>query len=101
MPAKSERVYRYQRATIDQAMRLMASMGVAHPSQLNPHMLGKRVSPSRQCSYAELYDWLTPKERLDRIPAGWQSDWDAADPDSFAPVQDHLPRTQWRVPAHR
>lgn len=85
---KSERVYRYQRATVDQAMRLMASMGVAHPSQLCPQMLRKRVSPNDQRSYAELYEWLEPGALLDHVPTSWRADWEHADPDSFAPVSD-------------
>jgi glutamate synthase domain-containing protein 2 len=88
---KSERVYRYQRATVKQAMYMMASMGVSHPSKLNPHMLRKRVSPSEQSSYAELYEWLTPGELLEHTPVGWHADWDAADPDSFAPMSAKLP----------
>jgi glutamate synthase domain-containing protein 2 len=83
---KSERVYRYQRATVAQAMRMMGSMGVSDPSMLNPHMLRKRVSPTEQRSYAELYEWLPPKVLLDHAPNTWRADWEAADPDSFAPV---------------
>ena len=83
---KSERVYRYQRATVAQAMRLMASMGVSDPSMLNPQMLRKRVSPTSQRSYAELYEWLAPAALLNHPPATWRSDWDIADPDSFTPV---------------
>jgi glutamate synthase domain-containing protein 2 len=82
---KSERVYRYQQATVAQAMRIMASMGAADPSTLNPHMLRKRLSPTEQRSYAELYEWLAPGALLDDAPATWRSDWEAANPDSFAP----------------
>lgn len=90
---KSERVYRYQRATVLQAMRLMGSMGVSDPSMLNPHMLRKRVSPTEQRSYAELYEWLAPAELLNHAPISWRSDWDAADPDSFTPVGTSRPLT--------
>jgi hypothetical protein len=61
-------------------------MGVADPSTLNPHMLRKRLSPTEQRSYAELYEWLAAGELLDHPPATWRSDWEIADPDSFAPV---------------
>jgi glutamate synthase domain-containing protein 2 len=83
---KSERVYRYQKATVAQAMRIMASMGVADPSALNPQMLRKRVSPTSQRSFAELYEWLEPGVLLEHAPSTWRSDWDIADPDSFAPT---------------
>jgi hypothetical protein len=39
-----------------------------------------------QRSYAELYEWLAPGELLDHAPVTWRSDWDVANPDSFAPV---------------
>ncbi len=90
---KSERVYRYQQATVVQAMRIMASMGVSDPSMLNPQMLRKRLSPTEQRSYAELYEWLAPGELLDHARATWRLDWESADPDSFAPVGcRHRPR---------
>jgi hypothetical protein len=79
-------VYRYQRATVAQAMRLMASMGVSDPSMLDPQMLRKRVSPTSQQSYAEIYEWLAPSSLLDNAPPTWRSDWDVADPDSFSPA---------------
>ncbi|MDT5318131.1 MAG: hypothetical protein QOD88_653 [Mycobacterium sp.] len=87
---KSERVYRYQQATVAQAMRMMGSMGVSDPSMLNPHMLRKRVSPTEQRSYAELYEWLAPGELLNHAPATWRSDWDVANPDSFSPADRGL-----------
>src|SRR6202012_2628870 len=65
---KSERAYRYQRATAAQADRLMGSMGVSDPSMLNPHMLRKCVSATVQRSYAELYEWLAPAVLLDHPP---------------------------------
>jgi glutamate synthase domain-containing protein 2 len=83
---KSERVYRYQQATVAQAMRLMASMGISDLSMLNPQMLRKRVSPTSQRSYAELYEWLAPAALLDHAPSTWRSDWEIADPDSFHPA---------------
>jgi glutamate synthase domain-containing protein 2 len=88
---KSERVYRYQRATVAQAMQMMASMGVSDPSQLNPHMLRKRVSASEQRSYAELFEWLPTGALLDHPPISWRLDWEIADPDSFAPVGNLRP----------
>ncbi|MGV9712594.1 FMN-binding glutamate synthase family protein [Gordonia sp. NPDC003424] len=85
---KAERVYRYQHATVAQAMRLMGSMGISDPAQLSPHQLRKRVSPTEQSSYAELFEWLTPGELLAVPPESWRADWALADPDSFAPAGD-------------
>ncbi|MFB8002634.1 FMN-binding glutamate synthase family protein [Nocardia sp. NPDC056000] len=82
---KSERVFHYQRATTMQAAQIMASLGVSEIAQLTPHLLRKRISPTEQRSYAELYEWLTPNQLLEEPPATWVLDWVAADPDSFRP----------------
>lgn len=80
---KAERVRRYQAATVNEAMRLMASMGVSHPDELTPAMLRKRVSRTSQASYAEIYEWLSPGQLIDAPPASWATDWANADPEHF------------------
>lgn len=82
---KSARVQRYQEATVDEAMRIMASMGVTDPADLRPWMLRKRLGPVSQQSYAEIYEWLEPGELVADTPASWAEDWLLADPDSFTP----------------
>ncbi|MFF1381226.1 FMN-binding glutamate synthase family protein [Streptomyces sp. NPDC058308] len=82
---KSARVTRYQQATVQSALRIMAAMGVRDPAGLGPHLLRRREDHGRFRSYAELYEWLAPGELLTGGPAGWAADWRAADPDSFAP----------------
>jgi hypothetical protein len=64
----------------------MGSMGISDPSQLNPQMLRKRISPTEQRSYAEIYEWLPPAVLLNHPPPTWRLDWEAADPDSFPPA---------------
>ncbi|GCD40712.1 FMN-binding glutamate synthase family protein [Streptomyces paromomycinus] len=80
---KSERVHRYQRATVRSALQIMAAMGVREPGELRPHMLRSRVGPDTVRSYAELYTWLAPGQLLDGPPQDWAADWAAADPDQF------------------
>jgi glutamate synthase domain-containing protein 2 len=80
---KSERVHRYQRATVRSASRIMAAMGVRDPGDLTPHRLLRRVGPTAVRSYAELYEWLAPGVLLAEPPPSWAADWAAADPDSF------------------
>lgn len=81
---KSQRVRRYQQATVESALQIMASMGVDEPRGLRPHMLLQRVDPNTVRSYAELHTWLTPGQLLSSAaPADWASDWQAADPDRF------------------
>jgi hypothetical protein len=80
---KSARVYRYQRATVRSATRIMAAMGVREPADLGPHQLLRRTDPTTVRSYARLHEWLEPGELLTEPPASWEADWKAADPDAF------------------
>lgn len=80
---KSERVRRYQRATVRSASRIMAAMGARDPGDLTPHRLLRRVGPTAVRSYAELHEWLAPGVLLAGPPSSWAADWAAADPDSF------------------
>ncbi|MBS1848926.1 MAG: FMN-binding glutamate synthase family protein [Actinobacteria bacterium] len=84
VPTKTLRVRNYQQATVTEAMRIMAAMGVADPPALDPTMLRQNVSSHRSASYAELYDWLAPGELLDEAPAAWAGAWRSASPDTFA-----------------
>ncbi|MFI5982465.1 FMN-binding glutamate synthase family protein [Streptomyces sp. NPDC051555] len=81
---KAERVRRYQRSTVESALRIMASMGVEGPGDLRPHMLLHRVDPHTVRSYADLHTWLLPGQLLASPPQEWAGDWAAADPDRFA-----------------
>jgi hypothetical protein len=84
VPDKTERVTRYQKAVVAEAISIMASMGLRDPSELNPHHLVRRVDEQHTASYADLYEWLEPGELLSETPEGWATDWGLADPDSFA-----------------
>src|SRR6185437_515473 len=53
---KSQRVYRYQQATVAQAQQMIASLGLAGPHELHPAMVMRRIDHVRTRSYAELYD---------------------------------------------
>ncbi len=80
---KSLRVTRYQDGTVRQALQIMASLGATGPAELGPHMLRKKVTPTTQRSYAELYEWLSPGQLLAEPPSTWAADFAAATPDSF------------------
>ena len=84
VPDKSTRVKNYHDGTIAEAIRMMASMGAAHPDELEPTMLRRNVSESESWSYARLYDWLKPGELLSGAPDEWADDWNTARADSFA-----------------
>ncbi|MEW2164714.1 FMN-binding glutamate synthase family protein [Streptomyces sp. NPDC007084] len=80
---KSERVFRYQRATVRDASEIMAAMGVREPAALTPHRLLRRTGPTTARTYAELYEWPAPGVLLAEPPRSWAEDWTSADPDTF------------------
>jgi glutamate synthase domain-containing protein 2 len=80
---KTERVFRYQQATVAQAEQMIASLGLSGPSDLHPAMLMRRIDHVTSKTYAELYEWLEPGQLLASPPTGWGSDWRAASADTF------------------
>lgn len=80
---KAQRVHSYQGATVAQALRILASMGVHDGSQLSPWMLRRNTAPDENRSFAEIYEWLAPGELLEGAPPAWEASWEAADPHQF------------------
>lgn len=80
---KAHRVHRYQAATVDSALKIMAAMGVPGPGGLRPHMLRRRVDPVTVRGSDELHPRLAPGQLLRDPPPDWSADWQAADPDRF------------------
>lgn len=77
---KTERVFRYQQATVAQVQQMIASMGLTGPHELSPAMLLRRVDHVRAATYDELYDWFRPGELLAEPPQDWAQDWRAQVP---------------------
>lgn len=82
---KSQRVFRYHDATVQEANQIMATMGVRSPDELRPHMLRRMIGHTDIRSYEDLYEWLRPGQLLDEAPESWAADWVRADPDRFRP----------------
>ena len=85
VPDKSKRVTSYQEGTVDQAMQIVASMGLSSFEDLRPHMLRRRVDHGRIESYADLVELMEPDQLLTGPPESWADDWARADPDTFTP----------------
>jgi glutamate synthase domain-containing protein 2 len=83
VPDKTQRVYRFQQATVAQAQQIMGSMGLHGPAEIEPWMLIRRVDEMTTSSYAELFEWLEPGELLATPRESWAADWQRANPDSF------------------
>jgi hypothetical protein len=64
VPDKAERVYNFQRATVEALAELVAAAGLDHPTEFSPAHFSRRVSPHEVKSFAELYPPLEPGELL-------------------------------------
>jgi glutamate synthase domain-containing protein 2 len=64
VPDKAERVFNFQRATIEALAELVAAAGLDHPTQFSPAHFSRRISPHEVKSFAELYPSLTPGELI-------------------------------------
>jgi glutamate synthase domain-containing protein 2 len=83
VPDKTQRVHRFQEATVKQAQQIMGSMGLHGPSEIEPWMLIRRVDEATTRSYADLFEWLKHGELLESPPRSWAGHWQRANPDSF------------------
>ncbi len=80
----AERIARYQAATLDALLELVAAAGLNHPNELRPHHLMRRVDPTAVRSYAELYPPLEPGALRGRdLPPAWKAAVEAASAASF------------------
>jgi glutamate synthase domain-containing protein 2 len=61
---KFERVYNFQRATVEALAELVAAAGLNHPTEFAPAHFSRRVSADVVKSFAELYPPLEPGELL-------------------------------------
>lgn len=77
---KTTRVFRYHYATIRSFLELLAAMGLAGPDRITPNLVFRRVDDSRVRTFAEIYEFLQPKQLLHQhgLSEDWRRDWDAA-----------------------
>jgi glutamate synthase domain-containing protein 2 len=85
VPDKAERVYNFHRNTLHALAELMAAAGLEHPSQIGPHHLVRRVSPTDIRLFSQLHMFLQEGELLtDDHNLNFYSDaWRLARADSF------------------
>jgi glutamate synthase domain-containing protein 2 len=89
---KAERVFSFHRETLEALRELIAAAGLAHPSQLGPEHIIRRISPNEVRSLANLHKWVKPGELLEGVyrQSVFRSFWSEADPDSFNPPAELL-----------
>ena len=82
---KTERVTRFHKATVHGFLEMLAAMGLAHPRDLRPCHIFRRVGDLEVRSFDLIYEFLEPGQLLkeDDVPSAWLADWNAADPDRW------------------
>ena len=71
---KAKRVHNFHKNTMDGLAEVTAGAGLSHPSEFEPYMLSRRVSPADVQTYAEIYHYLEPGQLLDEnaAPDPWK-----------------------------
>jgi hypothetical protein len=84
---KAPRVRQFHEHTLAALAELIGAAGLAHPSELRPMHILRRISPSEVKSFAEIYPFLGPGELLagTRDPL-YAQQWAMADAGRFAPL---------------
>jgi hypothetical protein len=96
VPDKAERVFQFHAHTLHALQELMSAAGLAHPKQLGPEHIIRRISSTEVRSLAALYTWVKPGELLEAVPEHpvFKVFWPQARADTFAApeyvLQSHL-----------
>jgi hypothetical protein len=90
---QGERAARFHRKTLESLADMVASIGLTHPRELQPHHLMHRVGPENAMTMDRIHAFI-PSGALcdapdDTIYAEW---WAAARADSFRPATDLVTR---------
>jgi glutamate synthase domain-containing protein 2 len=84
---KAGRVRQFHRNTLAALADLVGAAGLAHPAELRPTHILRRVSPSEVKSFAEVYPFLERGELLAGTRnAHYAQQWAMADAGRFAPM---------------
>lgn len=68
VPDKAERVFQFHKNTLVALKELLAAAGLAHPNELGPEHVIRRVSATEVRSLAALHTWVQHGELLDGAP---------------------------------
>ena len=68
VPDKAERVFQFHQNTLKALKELLGAAGLAHPCDLGPEHVIRRVSSTEVRSLAALHTWAKPGELLSAIP---------------------------------
>jgi len=82
---KSARVHQFHRNTLVALKEMLGAAGLAHPGELGPEHVIRRVSATEVRSLAALHHWARPGELLAGVPDHpvFKVFWDVASAESF------------------
>jgi glutamate synthase domain-containing protein 2 len=85
VPNKAERVRNFHDNTLMALADMLAAAGVAHPNDLMPHHLHRRISTTEVKQVSELYTFLQPRSLVDGCcsDAFYADNWRRAQATSF------------------
>lgn len=85
VPDKAQRVHLFHANTLKALSDMLAAAGLTHPSDLGPHHLVRRVSPTEIRLFSDLHVFLESGELVSGSceHAFYRRNWDAARADSF------------------
>ena len=64
MPEKADRVFHFHRNTLHALSEMIAAAGLQHPSEIGPHHLVRRASPTEIRLFAQLHSFLMPGDLI-------------------------------------
>jgi glutamate synthase domain-containing protein 2 len=83
---KAERVARFHHNTLAALGELVGAAGLAHPNELRPYHILKRLSASEVKSFADVYKFLSPRELVTGTSdTFFAHQWSVADHRLFTP----------------
>jgi glutamate synthase domain-containing protein 2 len=89
---KAERVHNYHRNTVEALAEFVAAMGLDHPSELAPHHVVRRTSPTQVASLDEIYPFLVPDALVDgTAPERMQRYWKESSAETFRFAAREIP----------
>jgi len=85
---KGERVYHFQRNTVEALAEVVAAAGLGHPNELRPSHIMERTSQTEIRTLARLYEFYEPGQLLEgKANDLLQRHWDMAQAETFAPIE--------------
>ena len=85
VPDKAERVRNFHDNTLMALADMLAAAGIAHPYDLKPHHVFRRISTTEIRQFSELHRFLNPGDLLVPLPTGdfYGENWKLARTDQF------------------